>query len=160
MLNYGSPTTNTRDATFETSGYAAYGMESGGTKGYTHGPGYWGKTFFHWPPDPTNDWRKLYFTYPSSATAMDDNSRLWDSNGNWQAPSSSTYAINYTAILNWLKNIGPNPFPTQLRVGADRLLHDDPIDNRHLELAAERPEPAVLEGLHRLLSGPDSTIEQ
>ena len=30
-------------------------------KGYTQGPGYWGKTFFIWPPQPTSDWRKLYF---------------------------------------------------------------------------------------------------
>ena len=117
LLNYSNPTSNTRDATFETSGYAAYAMEAGGTLGYTQGPGYWGKTFFQWPPDPTNDWRKLYFTYPSSATPMDDNSRLWDSNGNWLAPSNSTYAINYTAILNWLQNIGPNPFPATMRSG-------------------------------------------
>jgi hypothetical protein len=117
LLNYSNPTSSTRDATFETSGYAAYAMEAGGTLGYTQGPGYWGKTFFQWPPDPTNDWRKLYFTYPSSTTPMDDNSRLWDSNGNWLAPSSSTYAINYAAILNWLQNIGPNPFPSTMRSG-------------------------------------------
>ena len=39
------------------------------------------------------------------------------SNGNWQAPEQPTYDINYTAILNCIKNIGPNPFPSQLRSG-------------------------------------------
>jgi hypothetical protein len=28
-----------------------------------------------------------------------------------------TYQINYDAILYWLKNVGPNPFPNQLRSG-------------------------------------------
>jgi hypothetical protein len=28
-----------------------------------------------------------------------------------------TYAVNYDAILYWLKNTGPNPFPPQLRAG-------------------------------------------
>ncbi len=112
LLNINSPTGSSRDANFESQGYAAYSMEPAGSVGYSQGPGYWGKTFFLWPPDPTNDWRKLYFTYPDGVTPMDDNSRLWDTNGNWQAPGPSTYAINYTAILNWIQNIGPNPFPS------------------------------------------------
>ncbi len=117
LLKINNPTTSTRDATFETTGYKAYNMHSAGTQGYTQGPGYWGKTFFMWPPDPLNDWRKTFFTYPGTNTPMDDNSRLWDNNGNWQAPSSSTYEINYTAILNWLVNTGPNPFPSTMRSG-------------------------------------------
>ena len=84
-------------------------------KGYTQGPGYWGKTFFLWPPQPTSDWRKLYFELTSGA-ALNDNTQLWDSGGNWQNPSGN-YIINYKAILNWIKNIGPNPFPSQLRAG-------------------------------------------
>ena len=123
VLNIGSPSNSSRDATFESQGYTAYGMAAAFNR-YTQGPGYYGKTFFIWPPDPsngsdaqTNDWRKRYFTYPSSATAMDDNSKLWDSSGNWKQPGSSTYGINYTAILNWIKNIGPNPFPSTLRSG-------------------------------------------
>lgn len=87
LLNISNPTGSSRDATFETLGYAAYGMEAGGSVGYCQGPGYWGKTFFLWPPDPKNDSRTLYFTYPDGVTPMDDNSRLWDSNGNWQAPA-------------------------------------------------------------------------
>jgi Flp pilus assembly protein TadG len=117
LLNIGSVSLSTRDNTFETSGYAAYGMNPSAAQGYSQGPGYYGKTFFLWPPDPTNDWRKTFFTYPGSSTAMDDNSRLWDSNGNWLAPGNSTYAINYAAILNWIKNVGPNPFPSQLESG-------------------------------------------
>ena len=84
-------------------------------KGYTQGPGYWGKTFFIWPPQPSGDWRKLYFELTSGA-ALNDNTQLWDSNGNWQDPPTN-YIINYKAILNWIKNIGPNPFPSQLRAG-------------------------------------------
>ena len=116
-ISAGSVSNSTRDATFETSGYTAYSMAST-FNGYTLGPGYWGKTFWVWPPDPrsTCDWRKLYFTYPGSSTPMDDNSLLWNSSGNWRAPSSSTYAINYTAILAWIKS-GTNPFPNQLRSG-------------------------------------------
>jgi len=115
LLGLGSVTTSTRDATFESSGYKAYGM-SAINAAYTQGPGYYGKTFFIWPPDPKNDWRKLYFQYPGSATGIDDNSRLWDASGNWLAPSASTYQINYAAILAWLKT-APAPFPTVLQSG-------------------------------------------
>jgi Flp pilus assembly protein TadG len=126
VLSIGSPTNSTRDATFETSGYTAYGMNAT-FNGYTTGPGYYGKTFFIWPPDPrtTSDWRKLYLTYWGSATAMDDNSLLWDSSGNWLAPGSGRYGINYTAILNFIKNVGPNPFPSALQAG--RILYYDSI---------------------------------
>ena len=68
--NTASPADRTvaMDTNFETNGY-------NGFKGYTTGPGYWGKTFFMWPPDPrgpstpgdvsaTNnakDWRQRFF---------------------------------------------------------------------------------------------------
>ncbi|HEX4145917.1 MAG TPA: pilus assembly protein TadG-related protein [Pirellulales bacterium] len=117
LLTITNPTTSTRDATFESTGYKAYSMLPAGTQGYTEGPGYWGKTFFLWPPDPTNDWRQKFFTYPGTTTPMTDNSRLWDNNGNWQAPGPNTYEINYTAILNWIQNTGPNPFPSTMRSG-------------------------------------------
>ena len=84
-------------------------------KGYTQGPGYWGKTFFIWPPQPTSDWRKLYFELTSGAP-LNDNTQLWDNTGAWQNPQGN-YIINYKAILNWIKNVGPNPFPSQLRAG-------------------------------------------
>jgi len=61
------------------------------------------------------DWRARFFT-TSSGLPLLDNSKLW-SNGSLRTPSSSTYLINYNAILDWLKNCGPNPFPNQLRAG-------------------------------------------
>lgn len=131
VLNISTVTNSTRDATFESQGYTAYGMVAAFNR-HTEGPGYWGKTFFAWPPDPsngpdgqTNDWRKRYFVYPGTTTPMDDNSRLWDSSGNWRAPSSTTYAINYPAILNFIKTIGPNRFPSRLQSG--RILYYDAI---------------------------------
>lgn len=123
VLGIGTVTTSTRDATFESQGYTAYGMTPA-FNNYTQGPGYYGKTFFVWPPNPVSDWRKLYFTYPGSTTPMDDNSKLWDSSGNWQAPSSSTYAINYNAILSFI-TASPNPFPPKLQSG--RILYYDQI---------------------------------
>jgi len=84
-------------------------------QGYTQGPGYWGKTFFIWPPQPGNDWRNLYFESTSGAP-LADNTKLWNSSGAWQNPQGN-YIINYKAILNWIKTIGPNPFPSQLRAG-------------------------------------------
>jgi hypothetical protein len=130
LLNIASPGNSTRNSNFETNGYAGLHMTSGtlGFQGYTQGPGYWGKTFYYWPPDPTptNDWRSKYFTFTGGHT---DNSVLWStgggwgggSAGNWQAPSSSGYQINYTAILNFIKSVGPSMFPSQLQSG--RILY-------------------------------------
>ncbi len=117
MLNISNPTNSTYNSNFENNGYAGFsGMTSGtlGFQGWTQGPGYWGKTFYYWPPDPKHDWRKTYFTF-TSGTA--DNSVLWDSNGNFQAPSSSGYQINYTAILNFIKSVGPSVFPSTMFSG-------------------------------------------
>jgi len=97
------------DLTWEANGYDSPGLNwtNGSFKGYTMGPGYYGKSFYMWPPDPrygtnadptnissTNpaqdtssrwiaDWRKRFFLYPSGSastkgTPMDDNSRLFD----------------------------------------------------------------------------------
>jgi hypothetical protein len=100
-------------------------------KGYTQGPGYWGMTFFMWPPDPDyvtagtpgsgvnahngypasltgppRDWRRRFFlktggTYPSFGGQMDDNTLLWDNTGKWRDPPGN-YVINYRAILAWI----------------------------------------------------------
>ncbi|HEY1377428.1 MAG TPA: pilus assembly protein TadG-related protein [Gemmataceae bacterium] len=87
-------------------------------KGYTQGPRYWGKTFFIWPPDKvsTNDWRRKFF-------GTNDNTRLFDSGGNWKVPASTSsgvtttnYTINYAAILTWIK-ASPSPFPPRLHAG-------------------------------------------
>ncbi len=107
-----------KSLTFETNGYQTF---TGVTfQGYTQGPGYWGKSFFVWPPDPTKDWRKLFFKNPGTSIGVDDNTKLWDSSGNWKTPrigTTTNYDINYNAILNWIKNTGTNPFPSQLRSG-------------------------------------------
>jgi hypothetical protein len=124
-----------KDTEFEQYGYRAPKLNGNAPlssipafNGYTQGPGYWGKTFFVWPPDKVNDWRKIYFYYPGNPSQrMDDNSRLWDSSGNWKAPGTSTYAIDYAAILNFIKNVGPNPFPNRLQSG--RVLYYDSIPN-------------------------------
>ena len=84
-------------------------------QGFTQGPKYWGKTFFIWPPQPGTDWRKLYFKL-TNGSPLNDNTKLWNSTGAWNNPPNN-YQINYAAILNWIKNTGPNPFPPQLRAG-------------------------------------------
>ena len=119
------------DTTSSTGGYKKY---TGNTfNGYTSGPNYWGKTFFIWPPDPTNDssgntndWRRKFFlnknknAFTTSDTSNAINNALYDSNGNWQPPidrGTVNYYVNYQAILNWIQNTGTNPFPSQLSAG-------------------------------------------
>jgi Putative Flp pilus-assembly TadE/G-like len=110
----GGTTTNVG---FETTGYKQFTGVA--LIDYTQGPRYWGKTFFIWPPDPTNDWRSKYF-----GTA--DNTKLWDATGNWRNPSGY-YTINYKAILAWIKT-APNPFPTVLRSGNTLFYDQIPTD--------------------------------
>ena len=105
--------TPTYDSTFEAGGYGV------NFKGYSMGPGYYGKTFYMWPPDPrpAKDWRKLYFYEQGTTTPVDDNTILWDSSGNWQqGGQGSTYDINYNAIIAWLTS-GPQVLPPNLRAG-------------------------------------------
>ena len=106
---------STRNPTFEAQGYQS--VTGVPFEGYIQGPRYWGKTFFIWPPNPTNDWRQRFF-------GTTDNTKLWDSSGNWRDPAGN-YTINYAAILSWIKNTGPNPFPSQLRSG--NILYYDAI---------------------------------
>ncbi len=103
--------TTSRDTQFETEGYAAYTGQP--FAGYTLGPGYWGKSFFIWPPDPLNDWRTWYFS-------TNNNTNLWDNSGNWKKPST----INYDRILAFIK-ASPCPFPPRLQSG--RILYYDSI---------------------------------
>ncbi len=99
------------------TGFAGYAASQGGVfNGYIQGPGYWGKTFFIWPPDPINDWRKTYFLLSYGGSGVNDDRLLFDSSGVLNTPTGN-YVINYKAILSWIKNVGPNPFPTQLRAG-------------------------------------------
>jgi Flp pilus assembly protein TadG len=185
-----------------------YSATSSQFNGYTQGPGYYGKTFFLWPPDPRNgsitntttlktylgdlgisnttdqntiatNWSTwlgqgtttglanlqrwltgsttsggpytttsnfvpgtlnkapIYYAvcrlfnraYPAgsgnSAFSADwrsrffgttDNTVLFNTSGELNVPGSSTFTINYNAILSWVAR-SPNPFPTQLRAG-------------------------------------------
>jgi Flp pilus assembly protein TadG len=104
---------------------------NGKFQGFTMGPGYWGKTFYMWPPDPrtpagtmgsagyvAGDWRQRFFT-AVGANSMQDNSMFWNSSGKWYtgtAADGTNYVPNYAAILAWLKN-GPQTLPPSLCSG-------------------------------------------
>jgi Flp pilus assembly protein TadG len=151
------PNNHARHTAFESNGYDWSGFDTATTyptfQGYTVGPRYWGKTFFVWPPDPrgvgarpstgdardngANDWRKRFFFKSDGTTPVDDNSLLWitdsessTNKGSWRSPrvgGTTYYRINYRAILHWLFNSGPNPFPDQLRAG--RIVYYDSLPN-------------------------------
>ena len=148
-VNNGSTSKNTTIASnFESYGYDYSSLNTGGFQGYTQGPGFWGKTFFVWPPDPRRRDQHLdresaqqrgqglaqrFFLQSDGSTPITDNTALWDSSGDWNSPRSgwsTNYKINYRAILYWLQNTGPNPFPSQLQAG--RILYysqiPDPTD--------------------------------
>jgi Flp pilus assembly protein TadG len=99
----------TYHANFETNGYDQY--VSAKPVFYTEGPGYWGKTFFIWPPDPrgslldanvaanhadngAEDWRQRFFFKYNTATGklgwLDHNNILFNPAG---SPGSSTTII-------------------------------------------------------------------
>ena len=119
----------TKNGGFESKGYKQFNGLTPGTLGYIQGPRYWGKTFFIWPPDPTNDWRQKFFgngTATATAATPFDNTKLWDSSGNWLDPSGN-YTINYKNILAWIKT-APNAFPAVLRSGNTLFYDTIPID--------------------------------
>jgi Flp pilus assembly protein TadG len=119
--------TNTYNKNFATKGYKYFTNKT--FNGYTEGPGYWGKTFFIWPPDAlaANDWRKKFFYVGSASTPVSNNLALYDSGGNWQTPTTGGYTINYKAILAWIVS-SPNPFPAQLRSGNILFYSSIPTD--------------------------------
>ena len=103
-------------------------------KGFSMGPGYYGKTFFMWPPDPrtpagvdpadagyvAGDWRKRFYHYPGNTSQrMDDNSRLFmaGTDGRIRPANANTYTVDYEAVLRWIKFVGPAVFPPNLRAG-------------------------------------------
>jgi Flp pilus assembly protein TadG len=110
------------------TGYAAHT----GTpfNGWIQGPGYWGKTFFIWPPDPFNDWRKQYFFLSNGTTPLNDDTQFfaWKNatrTGTGLNAPPGNYVINYKAILGWIKancvqafpGDNTKPFPPILRAG-------------------------------------------
>jgi Flp pilus assembly protein TadG len=137
----------TRNPDFEQNGYD-WNFSTSSLKpaaqrfqGFTMGPGYNGKTFYMWPPDPrapvgqigdstyvAGDWRRRFFL-PRSGSGQDtrDNSMFWAANGRWkrqQHGSNANYVVNYDQILKWLKR-GPETLPDSLRSG--RVLYYNAI---------------------------------
>lgn len=82
-----------KDLAFETNGYDEYRSTSP-FKGYTQGPGYWGKTFLVWPPDPRG---------PAAATSDPTNSANYADNGarDWRQRFFFKYNTD-TGTLGWL----------------------------------------------------------
>jgi hypothetical protein len=141
----GTPPTAAQANSWLNNGYKS--VTSTTFNGYTQGPGYWGKTFFIWPPDPTNDWRENFFlmpggSYPSFGGKMNDNTKLFSSSSTLNDPPGN-YVINYAAILNWIKNVGPsgnaNPFPPMLRAG--NILYYDQIPSDVPSSAYDHTQP-------------------
>ncbi len=77
-------------------------------KGYSMGPGYWGKTFFVWPPDPrqpvgdpgaansvAGDWRRRFFSKMGTVTAT---------------RTGSTTTINYGPVGSFDPQGDSNPY--------------------------------------------------
>jgi hypothetical protein len=113
----GSALTTTLRNDWQTNGYDRAGNTF---QGYSMGPGYYGKTFWMWPPDPRpqHDWRRKFFN-------TNDNTALFESNGAWRGSGAPT--PNYAAILDWIKNTGPKVFPPNLRAG--RVVYYKSIPN-------------------------------
>ena len=105
-------------------------------RGFSMGPGYWGKTFFMWPPDPrtpvgrlgqsnyvAGDWRRRFFLtsdgLPLNPTTHNINNLLLR-NSTGATLNGSGYQVNYDAILDWLRT-GPQVLPPNLRAG--RILY-------------------------------------
>jgi len=128
-------------------------VNEGRYKGFVMGPGYWGKSFFMWPPDPRTptddtipatasnyvpgDWR-IRFLYNTSFTRLNVNvdngtaggivenvSQVTLRNGN--GDPTNTFAINYGAVLKWIKS-PPMSLPPNLRAGRVRYYTSIPDD--------------------------------
>lgn len=154
MLNLSVVTTSTRDANWETNGYD-YGsllFRNGPFNGYSMGPGYYGKSFYVWPPDPrytsgadptsistTNpvqdnsghwiaDWRQRFFLSASASPStkgapVRDNSQLFNGDGTWKGQNLGS-TVNY--IPNYdaiLKWIKNGPQTLPPSLRAGRVLY-------------------------------------
>lgn len=79
-------------------------------QGYSMGPGYWGKTFFCWPPDPRPgmDWRRKFFLRVTAASAVKTGSgttvttttAAFDPQGDNHAYTAGTNGINMVLFRN------------------------------------------------------------
>ncbi|MGL6077073.1 MAG: pilus assembly protein TadG-related protein [Fimbriiglobus sp.] len=130
---------------------AASIVTPGRFKGYSMGPGYWGKTFFVWPPDPRQpvgnpgdanhvpgDWRRRFFlkndgtqlgvnadNIPGGGN-LDNIGEAILRNGTGSTLAIGTNQINYPAVLRWIKS-PPMALPPNLRAG--RVLYYSSIPN-------------------------------
>jgi Putative Flp pilus-assembly TadE/G-like len=121
-------TSSTTNILWELDGYSAYSAgqpDTSGTgsvpkawtqadysttpfNGYTTGPGYYGKTFFLWPPDPrnTNTLSGSALTSYLSALGVTDStdqatlSGIW---ATWQSQGAGPGSTGLTNLQNWLK---------------------------------------------------------
>jgi hypothetical protein len=154
MLNIATVTTSTRNASWENNGYdyTSLAFRNGSFKGYSMGPGYYGKSFYVWPPDPRYtagadptsisnsnpvqdtsgrwiaDWRQRFFLYPSGSSStkgapINDNSRLFSSDGTWK-PQGLGSSVNYVPNYDAiLKWIKSGPQTLPPSLRAGRVLH-------------------------------------
>ena len=133
---YGYDATYSNAAGTAASATATIKPDASKFQGFTMGPGYFGKTFYMWPPDPrtpsastvtmgsagyvAGDWRQRFLLPRTGSTQnMQDNSVFWSSGGAWntQNPgSTAAYMINYNAVLAWLSG-GPQTLPPSLCAG-------------------------------------------
>ena len=118
----------------------------GDLKGYSMGPGYWGKTFVLWPADPrapvgnigdanyvAGDWRRRFFRKSDGTEfnpAVDDIDNILFTNGTGSMLRNSGYQVKYDAILAWLRS-GPQTLPPNLRAG--RILYYSSISRGNTE---------------------------
>ncbi|MBI1832152.1 MAG: hypothetical protein HYR84_11960 [Planctomycetes bacterium] len=99
------------------NGYPQYATGGAAFNGYTEGPGYWGKTFFIWPPDPrgsdldatdsanhanngAKDWRQRFFFKKNNAGTL-----FWlDHNNILLNPSGSPCKSDSSGVTPILKS--------------------------------------------------------
>ena len=107
--------------------YSATGCQF---NGYTQGPGYYGKTFFIWPPDPRNTTTPTTSTLQSyfnllGISSTSDQTYLANNWSTWLGQGTSTGLTN---LQNWLTgsttNGGPYTTTEQVRHGKQQQSAD------------------------------------
>lgn len=135
-------------------------------KGYTRGPNYWGATFFMWPPNvggsawtsrtaPSNDWRQRFFasvqyndaSFYTAGGRVRANNRLYEADGDWNPPAigasgttTSSYYIDYDAVMTWLLNIEGNDASTS-PAGINTKILPDQLRNGRVMYYSAKPDP-------------------
>jgi hypothetical protein len=135
-------------------------VNAGSFQGYSMGPGYWGKTFFIWPPDPRPqfDWRRRFFLRGDGAPFDTQNDNINAilfaaavghtlnpivtsiTAGYTASNCPGYYRLNYPAIMAWLKS-GPQTLPSNLRSG--RILYYSSTPNDLMNGAAGDPNDVM-----------------